>query len=122
MDHLEQQIDSPTAKPERIAELVAGMGSASVQAPRNLSASLINRLQQVADHHNGQVPLHGRLFSQWMHHAYPLECPYPHAAGTSQPLTPDEWMDESGALEIQATRGERESHIKRGALAVEASE
>merc|ERR1719221_2229657 len=40
----------------------------------------------------GLVPLHGRLFMQWMHHAYPRECPYPHAAGTTTPVTQDEWL------------------------------
>jgi len=24
------------------------------------------------------VPLHGRLFTQWLHFAFPHECPYPH--------------------------------------------
>merc|ERR1719387_1760329 len=24
--------------------------------------------------HGGRIPLHGRLFSQWMHHAFPREC------------------------------------------------
>ncbi|OLP24478.1 hypothetical protein AK812_SmicGene48940, partial [Symbiodinium microadriaticum] len=25
-------------------------------------------------------PLHGRLFAQWMHYAFPHECPYPQIA------------------------------------------
>merc|ERR1719401_3031441 len=33
---------------------------------------LVARLEQIAAHHGGLVPLHGRLFAQWMHHAYPL--------------------------------------------------
>ena len=35
-------------------------------------------MEQVASHHGGKVPLHGRLFAQWLHHAFPRECPYPH--------------------------------------------
>merc|ERR1740139_361187 len=27
-----------------------------------------------------------------MHHAYPSDCPYPHAAGTTRPVTQDEWL------------------------------
>ena len=39
------------------------------------------RLDEIASLHAGPVPLHSRLFRQWMHHAYPRECPYPHEAG-----------------------------------------
>merc|ERR1719476_151630 len=39
------------------------------------------------------VPLHGRLFAQWLHHAYPRECPYPHLSGTVSQQSPDEWED-----------------------------
>merc|ERR1719323_824172 len=112
MGHLERSVAAPTASPGRIAELVSGLQSDSVDAPRNLSASLMSRLGEIADHHDGMVPLHGRLFAQWMHHAYPLECPYPHAAGTTQPLTPDEWMDESGAEQVEAPKQEREGHMQ----------
>merc|ERR1719350_1614539 len=112
MGHLERSISAPTASPKRIAELVAGLQSESVDAPRDLSASLMSRLGEIADHHDGLVPLHGRLFAQWMHHAYPLECPYPHAAGTVQPLTPDEWMDETGAMALEAPMQHRVAHIK----------
>merc|ERR1719471_2381920 len=111
MGHLERSISAPTASPERIAELVSGLQSDSVDAPRDLSALLMSRLWEIADHHDGAVPLHGRLFAQWMHHAYPLECPFPHAGGTTQPLTPDEWMDESGKDDVEASKAELEAHI-----------
>merc|ERR1719517_330177 len=111
MGHLERTIAAPTASPERIVELVSGLQSDSVDAPRNLSALLVSRLWEMADHHDGSVPLHGRLFAQWMHHAYPLECPYPHAGGTTQPLTPDEWMDESGKDDVEASVAERAAHL-----------
>merc|ERR1740122_852309 len=99
MGHLELSIAAPAATPGHIAGLVAGLRSDSVDAPRILPASLVSRLGEIADHHDGSVPLHGRLFAQWMHHAYPLECPYPHAGGMIQPLTPDEW--ESGDKDVQ---------------------
>merc|ERR1719277_217798 len=111
MGHLERSISAPTASPERIAELVSGLQSDSVDAPRNLSSLLVSRLREIADHHDGSVPLHGRLFAQWMHHAYPLECPYPHAGGTIRPLTPDEWMDESGMEHAEASQSEREARL-----------
>merc|ERR1719437_283427 len=91
---LEQELRKPDATPEEVVALVENMPSATIAANRKLSPLLRSRLNEIAQHHDGVVPLHGRLFAQWMHHAYPLECPYPHAAGTTQPLTPDEWMDE----------------------------
>jgi len=92
MGSLEREISHPSAAPDRIAELVAALPSDTVDAPRNLSAVLRTRLDEIASHHGGSVPLHGRLFMQWMHHAYPRECPFPHAAGTTSPVTQDDWL------------------------------
>jgi len=112
MAHLERAVAAPSAPPSRIAALVADLHSDTVSAPRNLSSSLVARLGEIAEHHHGMVPLHGRLFAQWMHHAYPLECPYPHATGTTNPLTPDEWMDAYGADEVALPEAERAQVLK----------
>merc|ERR1719220_751581 len=58
--------------------VVSSLHSETVHAPRNLSGVLLSRLEQIAELHRGKVPLHDRLFAQWMHHAYPRECPFPH--------------------------------------------
>jgi hypothetical protein len=81
LGHLEVEISSPEAEPKRIAELVANLPSSTVQTPRSLSQVLLSRLEEIAKGHGGTVPLHGRLFAQWMHHAFPRECPYPHVSG-----------------------------------------
>merc|ERR1719491_1585759 len=52
--------------------------------------ALISRLREIGSGDSGAVQLHGRLFAQWMHHAFPRECAYPHVSGTTNPLTPDE--------------------------------
>jgi len=96
MSSVEKELGNATASPEQIASLVSALPSDTVEAPRTLSASLMQRLNQVAQSHDGKVPIHGRLFAQWMHHAYPRECPYPHLVGTTSPQTPDEWMRETG--------------------------
>merc|ERR1719343_1021992 len=72
-------------------------------SPWQIPPNLHDRLGEIAAKHDGLVPLHGRLFAQWLHHVYPLECPYPHEAGTTNPaawtgqdseqLTEDEIMD-----------------------------
>lgn len=38
----------------------------------------------------------GGFFSQWMHHAYPRECPYPHISGTTEPVEEDVWTKQNG--------------------------
>lgn len=92
MSHLEREIDAPEAEPSRIAAIVADLPSSTVEAPRTLSSSLLGKLDDAAAHHGGTVQLHGRLFGQWMHHAFPRECPFPHVSGATNPQTPDEWM------------------------------
>lgn len=108
MVHLEEHISAATAPVARIAELVAALPSRTVEAPRTLQPVLLDRLEQIGAHHGGEVPLHGRLFSQWMHHAYPLECPFPHEAGTINPQTVDEWLRDSGHATEQTSDEERQ--------------
>jgi len=96
MSHLEKEIDAPEAEPSRVAAIVASLPSSTVEAPRSLSATLLEKLDDAAATHGGTVQLHGRLFGQWMHHAFPRECPFPHVAGSINPSTPDEWMAEKG--------------------------
>merc|ERR1719267_200863 len=67
------------------------MPSATVPANRTLPPSQIHRLQKIAEKHGGRVPIHGRLFLQWMHMVYPRECAYPHLSGTTAPLRVDDW-------------------------------
>ncbi|CAE7768311.1 NITA [Symbiodinium sp. KB8] len=96
MGHLEAKVAAPQAEPKEILEIVASLPSATVRTPRELPETLTARLHEVAAQHGGSVPLHGRLFAQWLHHAYPRECPYPHTAGKTSPMTADEWMQARG--------------------------
>jgi len=103
--HLEKSIAAPEATPERITELISALPSSSVSAPRTLSATLRTRLADMAATHGGSVQLHGRLFAQWMHHAYPRECPYPHMSGTTSQESAEGWSDGNGG---QAVASEEE--------------
>merc|ERR1719356_2423717 len=107
---LEQDIAAPTAEASQIAKLVSALHSDTVDAPRNLSTALLDRLHGIAKLHGGQVPLHGRLFAQWMHHAYPRECPFPHVSGTTNPMSPDDWMDHMGIDNVEASMEEMQLH------------
>jgi len=83
MDRIESYFEAPMASPSAIAFFVSSLPSASQPVNRTLSPKLLQLLEDVAAHHGGMVPIHGRLFLQWMHQAYPRECSHPH-------LTPDE--------------------------------
>jgi len=99
MLHVESRLEQPRASPAEIIATVSSLPSDTVAAPRNLSAVLVTRLDSIAAMHDGLVPLHGRLFAQWMHHTYPRECPFPHMAGAISPITPDEWITNMGSVE-----------------------
>jgi hypothetical protein len=61
---LEGRIAAPKASPSLLAQLIAGLPSDTVSAPRTLPDSLAQRLNETASHHGEKVPLHGRLFAQ----------------------------------------------------------
>jgi len=105
LEALEHDIAHPVASPSLIAENVAALPSDTVAAPRNLSGSLRRKLDMIAAQHGGHVPLHGRMFAQFMHHAFPNECPFPHASGREAPLTHDEWIERMG---VDSTATEEE--------------
>lgn len=112
LSQIEKRVAGPRAFAKDLAMVVADVPSATVAAPRNLSESLIRRLEEIDQHHeNAGVPLHGRLFSQWLHHAFPRECPFPHQAGTSSPMTAEEWMNETGER-ITFSRETIRNHVK----------
>jgi diadenosine tetraphosphatase ApaH/serine/threonine PP2A family protein phosphatase len=90
---LEKRFAAPYASVKGILEVIAALPSDTVQAPREIPASLSSRLEDIASHHGGQIPLHGRLFAQWMHHAYPYECPFPHMSSTTSPMTQEKWVE-----------------------------
>merc|ERR1719203_2114486 len=90
LESLEVSIGQPAARPGVIAKLVAELETDTVVAPRNLSASLLKRLVNIAED-GGSVSLHSRAFAQWLHYAFPNECPLPMSPGPSgsdlEPLT-----------------------------------
>jgi hypothetical protein len=128
LGHIEESIGAPEAKPATIASIVGSLPSQTITSPQKLSANLLQRLNDIAANHMGTVPLHSRLFAQWMHHVYPRECPYPHVSGTTDSKLPEEWMEASGN-DGSATQEEMLQHVSsatdstegplQGALAVE---
>jgi hypothetical protein len=111
--HLEKTLAAPSATPAVLVPMISELPSATVPANRTLSAPLLQRLDDVANHHRGRVPLHGRLFAQWMHYAYPRECPYPHVSGTTSPKRLEEI--EASGMSVSATREDMIAHIEASA-------
>jgi len=111
---LESKIGAPSASPEQIVAIVSSLPPSSASLGNwTVGEQLVWRLSEVADYHGDQVPLHGRLFAQWMHYVYPQECSYPHLSGTIQPRKPDEFEEETDQ-DALATEEEMLRHIQEG--------
>jgi len=118
---LEEKIASPEALPDAIEKIVTNMPSATVDSSRKLSAKMLQLLEDIAAQNHGTVPLHGRLFAQWMHRVYPRECPYPHKSGTTRQQTGEEWLLETG-VESLATNDEMFQFMKNASATPKAAE
>lgn len=103
LGQLEVKLAAPSATPREILlALPASSSSRSLRASSKplIAPRLVHRLEDVAAHHDGQVPIHSRLFSQWLHHVYPLECPYPHLSGTKSPEWMEDFESETGRVSV----------------------
>jgi len=78
---IEWAVEGPTAKPDILLAAVGSLMNTSIMMnEQQLSGSLVKKLADIAKRNGNAVPLHGRLFAQWLHFAFPRECPYPHIA------------------------------------------
>jgi len=111
LGEIEIAIAAPSATPEEILTVVGNMSAPSNEDddPPKLDGVLTKQLQNIAEGHGLQVTLHGRLFSQWMHYAFPRECPFPHKAGAyeSHTLTPNAY-----GRDYIASEQEMQSHAE----------
>jgi len=83
LQQLELQVAKPSASPSEILDGMKNIRMTSVTVNiSELPTNLHTKLEEIAAKGNGKVSLHGRLFAQWLHYAFPLECPFPHAAGS----------------------------------------
>jgi len=114
LGHIEVKIAAPDASPDKILALVAALPSSTVPGNRTLSSWLTHRLQEVASHHGGMIPLHGRLFGQWLHYAFPRECPFPHVLGATRPQTAEAWVRET-RRDFAANKTEMQHYISQAA-------
>jgi hypothetical protein len=108
LGEIEVAIDAPTALPSAILGVVQNMTVPTTldkDEPPHIDVALRAQLEQVAKNHGGMVPLHGRLFAQWLHYVFPRECPFPHKAGAVSALTPSQYGDQ-----VVATKEDMQKH------------
>merc|ERR1719254_383876 len=75
------------------------------ETPVKVTRTLSSQLEEIANAHDGKVPLHGRLFAQWLHYVFPRDCPFPHKSGTASRASPQEFG------EFHASVQEMKSHV-----------
>jgi len=114
-DDLEESIGGAVATPEEILPIIERLHTPrfideSFDEEPNITASLKWQLEQIALPHAGKVPIHGRLFAQWMHYVFPLECPFPHKTGTTTTLDPLRFGDAYMASDDEMTSHSSESN------------
>jgi len=107
MNDIESHVNGPTATSGQLLSMLSNMSSTTVDAPRTFSPSMMTRLNQISDQNLGTIPIHGRLFGQWLHYAFPHECPLPVAAANA--LTPSAWLNGAAIGSL----AEREEHIQK---------
>ncbi|CAE8625178.1 unnamed protein product [Polarella glacialis] len=91
---IEEAVGESTAQAQQLISLVGNMTSMTSledETAVKISAALVSQLEATAAANGGKVPLHGRLFQQWVHYVFPRQCPFPHKTGTVVSVSPLEF-------------------------------
>eukprot|EP00927_Polykrikos_kofoidii_P071490 TRINITY_DN6774_c0_g1_i2.p1 TRINITY_DN6774_c0_g1~~TRINITY_DN6774_c0_g1_i2.p1 ORF type:complete len:562 (-),score=73.82 TRINITY_DN6774_c0_g1_i2:53-1738(-) len=98
LNEIEESVGGPFGQPEDILSLISGITGFDDESTK-IDIVLRDQLQRIAETHGGKVPLHGRLFTQWLHYAFPRECPFPHRTGSRTAHAPHQYGNESLATD-----------------------
>jgi hypothetical protein len=85
-------VGSPELTPNQIKEVLQGL------LPERLDQDTIwSELKGFAEQQDGKIALHGFPFAQWLHKAFPIECPAPNpfqhdGSVLRNPKTVNEWL------------------------------
>jgi len=119
LDEIEEAIGGPLADAEQIIGIVNNI-TVSLDEPEGLRVrgKMTKQLKEIASGNGGKVPLHGRLFAQWLHYVFPRDCPFPNRAGTAVALTPSQYgadhvasMDEIHNYVVEAQQTAQEGPV-----------
>lgn len=92
LSEVEHAVKAPVASAKNVFAAILNVTEEEDRG--HLFGHLEQQLNRIANAHQGKVPLHGRLFGQWMHRAFPQECPFPHVSGSIQPRAPLEFGED----------------------------
>eukprot|EP00746_Dinoflagellata_sp_MGD_P166988 gnl/MRDRNA2_/MRDRNA2_97260_c0_seq1.p1 gnl/MRDRNA2_/MRDRNA2_97260_c0~~gnl/MRDRNA2_/MRDRNA2_97260_c0_seq1.p1 ORF type:complete len:553 (-),score=102.45 gnl/MRDRNA2_/MRDRNA2_97260_c0_seq1:88-1746(-) len=106
-EHIESEITSPNGTVSQILNAVETLPSFP-----EISEQMRTKLEEISILDGGSIPLHGRLFAQWLHFTFPRDCPYPHAAGSITPKTQMQWREMVGDELESVTDEEIKQHIE----------
>merc|ERR1719384_1806506 len=109
---VEAAVGAPVASADQLLQVVGSITDGEDNPPY-LGAGMQAQLQRVAQLHGGRVPLHGRLFAQWLHYAFPHDCPFPHKAGESAAPTPGQFGEDSVVSEDEVSRYVAEDVVQK---------
>jgi len=113
MTEIDVAVGTPMAEPALLLRIVGNMSTmTSLEDETDVQVGgLKGQLESIAAAHNGKVPIHGRLFAQWLHYAFPRECPFPHKSGTALQLTPSQFGEGyiASDVELMAHASQRNS-------------
>merc|ERR1719181_97575 len=81
LGEIEEKLGAPTASSQDIINIVGNMTAQTTLEDDDFpklspEGPLVTQLEQVESTNGGMVPLHGRLFAQWLHYVFPRECPF----------------------------------------------
>merc|ERR1719190_264763 len=93
MRQIEIMVQEPTSSPEELILIVANLSSPSVEGPRELPPELVEKLYTIA-YEDGNVALHSRMFAEWLHYAFPADCPFPNNV-SGDALSMGHWINAS---------------------------
>merc|ERR1719232_1416286 len=90
LGQVESSLQAPVASPEDVLRVLKGITNGDDE-PAKIDREMKRQLESIARMNGNHVPLHGRLFAQWLHYAFPSECPFPHRAGVAAAITPSQF-------------------------------
>jgi len=93
LQEIESAVAFPFASVDLLLSIVNNMTSGMDDEKPDVSPFLRMQLSQIAHVHGGKVPIHGRLFAQWLHYLFPRDCPFPHKSGVAS----DKYLNEYGS-------------------------
>jgi len=71
MLEIESAIGAPAASATQVFKVVSKINSKWTQARQKIPKVLKQKLDDIANRHKGEIPIHGRMFAQWLHFVYP---------------------------------------------------